>query len=208
MIIYDLEIKKMIQGRNEAKLAGFDYCDGWGDHKGMGISVACLYDMGTDTPYTIPEPDTDTAAHDTLQGLLTRADYVIGFNNHGFDNKLLDAHGIKVSDAKSYDIYEQVIKAAGLSNAPFYERKGYKLDDLARANNLPRKTGEGGALAPVLYQRGDIQKLHDYCANDVLMTAEVMKLILAGKLLDPKTGQVLAVDVPSFVLAGKQESLF
>ena len=208
MIIFDCEIKKMIQGRNERRLEGFDYCDGWGDYKGMGISVVCLYDLNTSTNYIIVEPDTDPVAREQLQSLLSHAPYVVGFNNHGFDNKLLDAHGIKVSDAKSYDIYEQVIKAAGLANAPFYERKGYKLDDIARANSLPRKTGEGGAQAPVMYQRGDLQRLHAYCMNDVKMTAEVMKLIMRNKLLCPRSSTVLPVDVPSFVLTGKQASLF
>jgi hypothetical protein len=151
----------------------------------------------------LPEDEPEHAA--ILQSMISQHDYVVGFNNHGFDNKLLAAIGIKIPKEKSYDIYEQVIDAAGLSNAPFAARKGYRLDDLTRANNLARKNDDaGGALAPMLYQQGEIERLHRYCQNDVDMTVQVMQHILQTKLVCPRSGNTLPVKTPAEVLGTTQ----
>jgi hypothetical protein len=208
MLIFDSEIKKMILGRNERQQPDLQYCAGWSDYRGMGISVICAWDSLASQMHTLT-PQDDEGHASQLQTLISTADYVVGFNNHGFDNNLLEAAGFKVPKEKSYDIYEQVIAAAGLSDAPFYERKGYRLDDLARVNNLPRKNDDGGgAMAPALYQRGEIERLHSYCANDVLMTVELMTLVLNQKVICPRSFNLLPVKTPLEVLGSTQVGLF
>lgn len=208
MIIFDSEIKKMILGRNERLIEGLQYCQGWSDYKGMGIAVVCVYELEADTMHTL-RPEDDPADKEKMLMLISQHDYVVGFNNHGFDNKLLAANGIRVPPEKSYDIYEQVIEAAGLSNAPYWERKGYKLDDLTRANNLPRKNDDGGgALAPQLFQQGEWDRLVAYCQNDVMMTAGVINRILAQMLACPRTGHTLPVKKPADLLGTTQVGLF
>jgi hypothetical protein len=208
MIVFDSEIKNMILGRNERPQPGVRYCNGWSDYEGMGISVVCAYDLDTGMMHTL-HPQDDVQDASLLKILFSRADYIVGFNNHGFDNNLLKAFGVEVPAGKSYDIYEQVIDAAGLSNAPFAARKGYRLDDLTRANGLTRKNDdEGGALAPLLYQRGDHERLYKYCQNDVMMTVEVLTYIVQQKLVCPRSGSVLPVRSPATVLGTTQVGLF
>lgn len=45
-IVYDCEIKKAILGKKETAIEGIEYCKGWGDHAGMGVSVTGVYDSG------------------------------------------------------------------------------------------------------------------------------------------------------------------
>lgn len=44
MIIFDVEIKKGILGRNEVPLPGIEYCGGWRDFKNMGVACVCTFD--------------------------------------------------------------------------------------------------------------------------------------------------------------------
>lgn len=206
IIVLDCEIKKMILGRNESYQDGLQYCSGWSDYAGMGISVVCVYDMTTKLMHTLtPEENEEHAA--MLGNLISRADYIVGFNNNSFDNNLLAAAGFKIPAEKSYDIYAQVIDATGLSNAPFSARKGYKLDDIAQANQLKGKSGSG-ALAPVLYQNGQLDELYAYCEQDVHITVNVLHLILEGMLVCPRSGSTLQVITPHELLGSVQTGLF
>jgi hypothetical protein len=44
MIIFDVEIKKGILGRNEVPLEGIEYCGGWRDFENMGVACVCTFD--------------------------------------------------------------------------------------------------------------------------------------------------------------------
>lgn len=219
MIVYDTEIKKCIPDRGSVHSGSIEYCLGWSDFPGMGISVLCAFDLDTGQMHTFVDDDPYAAKYAALHidggfadlgvfaEMVARTDYVIGFNNHSFDNKLVAAHGIVIPPEKSYDIYVEVIDAAGLSEAPFKYRKGYKLDDLARANGIPGKDGHG-IMAPVMYQTGRITELHDYCRHDVDMTVKVLEHILDGRLRCPKSSNVLRVKTPKERLGSVQPSIF
>lgn len=47
-LIYDIEIAKAILGPKEKPMPGVEYCQGWTDYVGMGISVICAYDCAED----------------------------------------------------------------------------------------------------------------------------------------------------------------
>ena len=211
LLIYDTEIKHMILGRNEQLQPGIRYCNGWTDYTGMGISVLCAYEFDTanqneGTMHTL-QPEDDKAHADHLQGLISRAEYIVGFNNHSFDDKLLAANGVKIPESKSYDIYMQVLYATGWQQGS-YRPGGYKLDLIARANGIPGKGEVSGALAPIMWQQGKIQEVYDYCAADVLMTLGVLRTILAKNLICPNRQVVLPVKTPSEVLGSVQVGLF
>jgi hypothetical protein len=200
VIIFDCEVKHCIPDGRAAKDPALRYCEGWSDYAGMGISVICVVDLESGERYTITE-NLQLFAY-----LVNKADLVVGFNNHSFDDRLVAAHGINIPEHKSYDIYTEVLKAAGLHNAPYRKRKGYKLDDIARVNFHERKSEEG-ALAPVLYQQGEFARLHGYCMHDVEMTVQVLRRIMAGTLLCPRLGTVLNVRHPHEQIRGYERAL-
>ena len=149
MIVYDIEIKKAIAGKNDELLDGIEYCGGWHDHSNMGISCICAYDYRQDRYRTFCD---DNMAE--FQALACDADLLVGFNNIGFDNKVIRANGLfdiksNVSgsidfDAKSYDILREIWVADGLSPEFHYPSHiGYGLDNVVQCNFGFGKTGHG-----------------------------------------------------------------
>jgi hypothetical protein len=209
MLIYDIEIEKAIEGKNDGRLEGIEYCDGWHDHKGMGISCVCAYDYDQDRYRTFFR---DNCAE--FLALALSHDILIGFNNIGFDNKVLSCHEWlpgKVNgepydwDSKSYDILREIWIAAGIGPEFVYpSHAGYGLDEVIKANaeilggNFG-KTGHG-AIAPVDFQSGNYGSLVDYCLADVWLTKKLFDLIYSGSvLIDPKTGKDLIFRMPHSV---------
>lgn len=194
MFVYDCEIIKAIQSKNEDRLKGIEYCDGWQDHENMGISVVCGYDYFTDR-YRVFMADNLI----NLQAvLLDHPGPLVGFNNIGFDNKLLRANGLKVDDSKCYDILKEIWISDGLSPEFQYPSHiGYSLDDLLLANFTGIAKSGHGAMAPVLWQQKRYAEVVDYCLEDVRLTKKVLDRILrSGRLLNPKNGKPLLVPRP------------
>jgi len=219
MIVIDTEIKNMIPDKHKPRLPNVEYCEGWGNFRGMGLAIACVFDYDTKTKYSfwdcdlsIIPPDaqgrTDyvNAGLDDLRALIAQTDYIIGYNTHTFDNKLLAAFDIVVPPERSYDIYPQIIEAAGLSRQPFWAWKGHKLGDVARANSFPDKTGDG-ADAPLLWQAGKYAELRDYCMHDVRLTKGILDRIISGTLLSPINYQPLTIPTPDKILGPVQRQL-
>lgn len=192
-MIYDIEIKKAIQGRNETKLAGIEYCGGWNDHAGMGISCIGAFDYATGRTRVFMDDNIGEFAE-----LVKQRDLIVSFNGLSFDNRVCAANGIEVPDAKSYDILVEMWLAAGLGpKFAFPTHMGFGLDATCEANFGTRKTGHG-ALAPVDFQRGKFGSLVDYCLNDIALTKQVFDQIVAsGQLLDPRgSGDLLTLRAP------------
>lgn len=196
-ILYDCEIEKAIcnERKGEVRIEGIDYCDGWDDHAGMGISCVGVYEYDTDR-YRVFCKDNKNA----FARLVAEATLVIGFNSLKFDNELMKAAwGIEVPAEKSYDLLVEVWKAAGLGPKFVYpSHAGYGLKALAKANGLPGKTGYG-ALAPVQWQRGEIGSVINYCLHDVWLTKKLLEMVIQGgemQLLCPVTNRWLVVTRP------------
>lgn len=199
MIVFDIEIKKGILGKNETRHPDIEYCKGWNDHQAMGISVICAYDYG-ENRYRVFCADNMPG----FQGLVNRHNVIVGFNNISFDNQVCKANGIVVPEDKSFDLLREIWKAAGLGPVFRYpSHLGYGLDAVVKAN-FPQygKTGHG-AMAPVQWQRGQIGAVIDYCASDVWLTKLLMDMVLAGKPIKcPKTGEPLAIEPPNQEMIG------
>lgn len=203
MIIYDIEIKKAIRSKNEDLREGIEYCDGWHDHEKMGISCICAYDYRQDRFRVFCD---DNIAE--FVALACDTDLLVGFNNIGFDNKVIRANGLfdvtsnvegKIDfDAKSYDILREIWAGAGLGpNFRYPSHAGYGLDNVVRCN-FPdaAKTGHG-AVAPVDYQRGNWGNLIDYCLADIWLTKKLLDLIMdKGEILNPVGEGVLKIRKP------------
>lgn len=177
VLIYDLEILNAVPDRSGRREEGINYCEGWGDHKGMGIAVLACYDYARDTFRVYCQ---DNIGDFPL--LVDLHDCVVGFNNHHFDNRVLEAAGLPIPAEKSYDLFEEIKHGLGPSS---FSRYHYTLDDLCRANFRASKSGSG-AHAPVLWQQGKIGTVIDYCLRDITLTKKLLdRVIRTGYLLDP-----------------------
>jgi hypothetical protein len=197
MLIYDCEIVKAIQSKKEPRVEGIEYCEGWRDFEGMGISVIGAYDYWTER-YRVFTAAGNGGGFDEFRMLVDEADLVVGFNSLKFDNKLCAANAITVPDEKSYDILREMWRAAGLDPDIFNFKThlGFGLDDTAKANFGLGKTGEGG-LAPVLWQLGCYGQVIDYCLEDVRLTKRLFDRIMRdGYLLNPRKAGTLTMRKP------------
>jgi len=194
-LIYDIEIKKCIQGRHEPhRHDGMEYCEGWHDHANMGISVIGAYDYVEDRTRVF----CDDNIADFLD-LCDDRDVLVGFNSIPFDNATIAAtlNIPPFSEAKCYDLLREMWSAAGLPRA--FDSKthgGYGLDATCEKNFGSRKSGNG-EMAPVLWQQGKVGKVIDYCLNDIRMTKQLFdRVLIDGTLISPKTGAPLMMRQP------------
>ena len=192
MLVYDCEIVNAIQG-NEPKKLGINYCKGWEDHAGMGISVTCVYDCERDRYRVFCKDNMDE-----FQALVHQNDLLVGFNSIRFDNRLLRANRIEIDDSHCYDLLAAIWVGSGLTPTwgGFSTHGGFSLDDTAALNLGHKKTGNG-ALAPVLWQEGRIGTVIDYCLEDVRLTVQLLdRVIESGMLMSPKTHKPIKVRRP------------
>ena len=193
MIVYDIEIINAVPDSKKANLAGINYCQGWDDKEGMGISVIGAYDYSEERYRVFCE---DNLVDFTA--LVSKTDVLVGFNSINFDNQVLAANGIEVPDEINYDLLREIWKGAGLDPDAYKPRShgSFGLSNVASVNLGVRKSGEG-ALAPVQWQRGQIGNVIDYCLMDVKLTKQLLDLVLRnGRLLSPATHAFIDVRRP------------
>lgn len=199
ILVYDLEIVRCIPDRRQPPNRHYQYCAGWGDFGGMGISVVGWAWLAFANPAADPAPAPPPQVADwdnpdqraEFLADLGAAQILAGFNSAGFDDRLLAAHQVKATTG--YDLLAEVRRAAFGSFSGRDQPRGqrYNLEAIAQANGHG-KTGSGAA-APQLWQDGQKQAVRDYCANDVAVTRALLGLGLAGKLKDPNTRRSLSL---------------
>lgn len=192
ILIYDCEIVNAVPDNKVAPLEGIRYCDGWHDFAGMGVSVICAYDWTEG--YRVFLAD-NFEAFKALAG--SPDTLLVGFGNHFFDDPLIAAClGLVMPKDRSWDLYGAFRAARGAANTVL-PGHGPSLDTLCRANFLEGKSGSG-AFAPILWQKGKVGQVIDYCLGDVLRTKQLIELVMAGRLRDPDTGRIVPVPRPQF----------
>lgn len=181
-LIYDCEIVRPVPSRTAPRVEGIKYCKGWTDYQNMGISVVCAYQYATDR-YRVFGPDNSFY----FEQLVKRADLLIGFNSRRFDDNLLGVHGIHIPPEKTYDVLIEIWGAAGLSSEYQHgTHAGFSLDACIRANFKLSKSQDGGAMAPIQWQRGEVGKVIDYCLFDVYaLKLLVDRIVKTGELVNP-----------------------
>lgn len=193
MLVYDLEIRKAIPSKDAPAEPGIEYCAGWGDHKNMGISVLCAYDYVEDRYRVFCEDNMQE-----FKALCEKRNCLVSFNGIGFDNKVLSENGIVLPVEACYDILVEVWKGDNLEPMFKYPTHiGYGLDAISQANFGDSKSGNG-ALAPMLWQRGDIGSVIDYCIKDVKLTKKLLDhIIVHGEIKSPKdNGKIIRIKRP------------
>jgi hypothetical protein len=185
MIIYDCEIRLAIPSKDGMVLPGVEYCQGWRDFPKMGLACIGVYDYREER-YRVFCQDN---FHE-FQRLVYETDLVVGFNSLAFDNILCAFNGIHILKNKSYDLLAEIWAGCGLG--PKFEQPshdGFGLSAVCKANFGCEKTGDG-VMAPVLWQRGNIGAVIDYCLNDIRLTKMILdQVVEVGKVWDPRDGQ-------------------
>ena len=105
-----------------------------------------------------------------LLQLFDNADLICGYNISGFDNIVMKKHYAGRRDRyyshalKMHDCFCRIKDATGV---------WFKLDALLKANGLETKTADG-LEAIKMWQRGERDRLADYCLTDTLQCARLM----------------------------------
>ena len=99
-----------------------------------------------------------------LWQVLEQCDRLIGYNIKGFDIPVMNAHYAgDLTKLNQLDLMEEVTKHTGFR---------LKLDDLAQATLGVGKSGSG-LDAVKYYQEGQLDKLKEYCLQDVKVTKQL-----------------------------------
>lgn len=135
----------------------------------LEMSVTCIYSYNEDAYHCFDEFETDK-----LEAYFKNAYLLIGFASKRFDVPVLEKY-FKSNIAKiaHYDILEEIEKKFG-------RRVG--LGILAEANLGEGKSAHG-LQAIEFYRNGEMQKLKDYCAQDVKVTKRIYDQIMEKKYL-------------------------
>jgi len=182
-VVVDVEIQKCIE----------DLPRGWDQTEDMGVAVACLWEYQTQR-MRVYGPDDMLA----LRERLLKADRISGYNIFNFDYPVV--WGINKSDwlklpsiclempastpslksvlaKKTNDLLRRIWQAQGFDPDKWQSGMGgIKLDDIAGATIGARKIGNG-ADAPKWFQAGQIQKVVNYCADDVAIERDLTDFV-------------------------------
>ncbi len=129
------------------------------DHGLLRVSFVGLYDFATDAYSGFFENELPK-----LWPLLEHADRIVGYNSIGFDLPVLNNY--YPGDLRRFhqlDIMAELEKRIGFR---------VKLDDVAQATLGVGKSGTG-LMAVEYFRRGELDKLRDYCFQDVKVTKDV-----------------------------------
>ena len=142
------------------------------DLQDQEITLVALYDSETGTYSSYIKEELPK-----LWPLIERADLLIGFNSDTFDIPLLNRYYPgDLSKIPSLDLLTEVYKTLG---------RRIRLDSLARATLGRGKKGDG-LKAVLWWQEGRIDKVREYCLEDVRLTKELYDYALKNGLLKYK----------------------
>lgn len=151
-LVFDIETKNT-----------FDDVGGQHNITKLEASVVGVYSYAEDKYLIFDENE-----FEALGELFKKAHLIIGFYSKKFDVPVMEKYfNFNLSAIPHFDILEEIEKNLG-------RRIG--LGVLAEANVGMGKTGHG-LEAIDLYRNGEMQKLKDYCLQDVRITKEIYELI-------------------------------
>jgi hypothetical protein len=150
----------------------------------LQVSVVGVYFYETDTFEPFMEEDLPQ-----LWPRFERADRIIGYNSDGFDIPCLQSYYPgDLTKLPSLDLLAELQKNLGFR---------IKLDDVARATLGTGKIGHG-LQAVEFWKRGEIDKLKEYCLQDVRVTRGVYEHALEYKEVKymDRMGKIQTVSLP------------
>ena len=151
-IVFDIETKNIFQDVGRADPALLD------------ISVVCIYDSLDETYHSYLEEELSE-----LWPILESADMLIGYNSDHFDIPLLNKYYPgDLTHIKSVDLLKEIHASLG---------RRIKLDLVAQATLGQKKSGNG-LQAITWWRNGEVQKVIDYCIQDVKVTKDIYEYAL------------------------------
>jgi DEAD/DEAH box helicase domain-containing protein len=147
--VLDIETQRLVQ-----EVGGWDHIDK------LGISVACAYDSKTDAFLSYRESEIPKLIE------LCEERLVVGYNIRGFDLPVMVPYGLKIQKVDAFDIMYDL---QTLTRQQFL-----KLEAVARGTLGAGKSADG-LLAVEWWKQGEIQKIIDYCMQDVKVTRDVFQ---------------------------------
>ena len=134
---------------------------GWQNAHLMRVSVAVIFDTADERFYVFPEDKIED-----LLNTLKDADLIVGFNIKGFDYKVLGAYSHNdLASLPTFDILEDI-----------YNRLGFRLSlDHLATETLKRGKTADGLQALEWFRQGEMEKLTEYCRQDVIVTRDLFQ---------------------------------
>ncbi|MEN9722248.1 MAG: hypothetical protein RJB38_234 [Pseudomonadota bacterium] len=148
-LVLDIETKKLVQ-----EVGGWDRIDQ------LGVSVACAYDSKTDQFLSFQEHELKKLFE------LCEERLIVGYNIRGFDLPVMVPYGLKMAPL---DVFDIMLDLSTLTRKPFL-----KLEQVAQGTLGVGKSADG-LMAVEWYRQGEIQKIIDYCMQDVKVTRDVFQ---------------------------------
>ena len=169
-LVIDVETKQLVQD-----VGGWEHVDK------LGISVACAYDSKTDQFLSYEEKD--------LKKLIDLCEerLVVGYNIRGFDLAVMQPYGL---DPKGLDVFDIMYDLETLTRQRFL-----KLEYVARGTLGEGKSADG-LMAVEWWKQGQIQKIIDYCIQDVKVTRDVFNFGRQNGFVKIQRSEEKIVQVP------------
>ena len=134
----------------------------------------CIYDSETDKYSSFLEKDLKN-----LWPILEKADLLIGYNSEHFDIPLLNKYySGDLTKIKSLDLMKEIKNSIG---------RRIKLDHIAEGTLGANKSAHG-LQAIAWWKQGEIDKIIDYCIDDVKITKKLYDYALKNGKLKYKDG--------------------
>lgn len=150
----------------------------------LQVSLVGVYFYETDTFEAFLEEDLPK-----LWPRFERADRIIGYNSDNFDFPCLQRYYPgELAKLPSLDLLAEIQKRLGFR---------IKLDDVAHATLGMGKSGHG-LQAVEFWKKGEIEKLKDYCLQDVRVTRDVYEYALEHKEVKytDRMGNIQTISLP------------
>jgi DEAD/DEAH box helicase domain-containing protein len=132
---------------------------GNGDFSNLEITMVCTHDAETGQLQSFLKEELGS-----LWPILERADMLVGYNSEHFDIPILNRYYTgDLSKIRSVDLLREVKNVLG---------RRLRLDSIAEATLGKKKSGSGPE-AQVWWKNGEIDKVRQYCMDDVKITNDL-----------------------------------
>ncbi len=132
---------------------------GNGDFSNLDVTIVAIHDSETQEFSSFLKPELGN-----LWPILERADMLVGYNSDHFDIPILNRYySGNLAQIRSLDLLKEVKNVLG---------RRLRLDSLAEGTLGKKKSGSGRE-AQQWWVEGNIEKLREYCIDDVRITNEL-----------------------------------
>lgn len=169
-LVIDVETQRLVQ-----EVGGWDHVEK------LGISVACAYDSKTDQFLSYEEKD--------LKKLIDLCEerLVVGYNIRGFDLPVMVPYGL---NPQILDVFDIMYDLETLTRQRFL-----KLESVARGTLNAGKSADG-LMAVEWWKSGQVQKIIEYCLQDVKVTRDVFQFGRQNGFIRIQRSEEKIVEVP------------